>query len=73
MGSGNFTDEFKRDAVAQTTERGYPVAEVSKRVSASTRSTRGAGSSRSHPVRLMAIGGRDPTSEEGVGARHRGA
>ena len=31
MLSGNFTDEFKRDAVAQTTERGYPVAEVSQR------------------------------------------
>ena len=24
MGTGNFTDEFKRDAVAQITERGYP-------------------------------------------------
>ena len=23
MGTGNFTDEFKRDAVAQITERGY--------------------------------------------------
>jgi len=32
MGSGNFSDEFKRDAVAQITERGYPVAEVSKRL-----------------------------------------
>lgn len=30
MGIGNFSDEFKRDAVAQITERGYPVAEVSK-------------------------------------------
>lgn len=28
MGSGNFSDEFKRDAVAQITERGYAVAEV---------------------------------------------
>ncbi len=46
MGTGNFTDEFNRDAVAQITERGYPVAEVSKRlVSASTLSTRGAGGS----------------------------
>ncbi|MVA96249.1 hypothetical protein GN330_03160 [Nitratireductor sp. CAU 1489] len=26
MGTGNSTDEFKRDAVAQITERGYPVA-----------------------------------------------
>lgn len=31
MGTGNFSDEFKRDAVAQITERGYPVSEVSKR------------------------------------------
>lgn len=23
MGAGNFTDDFKRDAVAQLTERGY--------------------------------------------------
>ena len=32
MGKVNFSDEFKRDAVAQVTERGYPVAEVSKRL-----------------------------------------
>jgi transposase len=38
MESGNFTDEFKRDAVAQTTERGYPVAEVSKRLGVSQHS-----------------------------------
>ncbi len=38
MGSGNFTDEFKRDAVAQITERGYPVAEVSKRLGVSPHS-----------------------------------
>jgi transposase-like protein len=25
MGKGNFSDNFKRDAVAQITERGYPV------------------------------------------------
>jgi transposase len=25
MGTGNFSDDFKRDAVAQITERGYPV------------------------------------------------
>lgn len=30
MGKANFSDDFKRDAVAQITERGYPVAEVSK-------------------------------------------
>jgi putative transposase len=32
MGPGHFTDDFKRDAVAQITERGYPVAEVSERL-----------------------------------------
>jgi transposase-like protein len=32
MGKPNFGDEFKRDAVAQITERGYPVAEVSQRL-----------------------------------------
>lgn len=34
MGTGNFTDEFKRDAVAQITERGYPIKEVSERLAA---------------------------------------
>lgn len=38
MGTGNFTDDFKRDAVAQMTERGYPVAEVSKRLGVSQHS-----------------------------------
>lgn len=38
MRSGNFSDEFKRDAVAQITERGYPVAEVSKRLGVSQHS-----------------------------------
>jgi transposase len=32
MGTGNFTDDFKRDAVAQITERGYPAKEVSERL-----------------------------------------
>jgi transposase len=27
MSSSKFSDEFKRDAVAQITERGYPVRE----------------------------------------------
>ena len=30
MGAAKFSDDFKRDAVAQVTERGYPVAEVSR-------------------------------------------
>jgi transposase len=35
MGKANFSDDFKRDAVAQITERGYPVAEVSQRLGVS--------------------------------------
>jgi transposase len=38
MGKPNFRDEFKRDAVAQITERGYPVAEVSERLGVSQHS-----------------------------------
>ena len=38
MGKSNFSDEFKRDAVAQITERGYPVAEVSERLGVSQHS-----------------------------------
>ena len=38
MGTGNFSDDFKRDAVAQITERGYPVAEVSQRLGVSQHS-----------------------------------
>ena len=38
MGSVRFSEEFKRDAVAQITERGYPVAEVSQRLGVSTHS-----------------------------------
>ena len=30
MGKANFSDDFKRDAVRQITERGYPVSEVSQ-------------------------------------------
>ncbi|MBB3811692.1 transposase [Pseudochelatococcus contaminans] len=32
MGNTNFTEDFKRDAVVQITERGYPVAEVAARL-----------------------------------------
>ena len=38
MSKSNFSDDFKRDAVAQITERGYPVAEVSKRLGVSQHS-----------------------------------
>ncbi len=32
MGKVNFSDDFKRDAIRQIAERGYPVAEVSLRL-----------------------------------------
>ncbi len=32
MGNARFSDDFKRDAVLQITERGYPVAEVAARL-----------------------------------------
>ena len=35
MSSNKFSDEFKRDAVTQITERGYPVREVSERLGVS--------------------------------------
>ena len=38
MGKSSFSDDFKRDAVVQITERGYPVAEVSKRLGVSPHS-----------------------------------
>ncbi len=38
MGKAKFGDDFKRDAVHQIVDRGYPVAEVSKRLGVSTHS-----------------------------------
>lgn len=38
MGQPRFTEEFKLDAIKQITERGYAVAEVSKRLGVSTHS-----------------------------------
>ena len=38
MGKFNFTDEFKREAVAQIVERGYSTADVSQRLGVSTHS-----------------------------------
>ncbi|WP_188758853.1 transposase, partial [Allosediminivita pacifica] len=35
MSSSKFSDDFKRDAVAQITERGYPVREVAERLGVS--------------------------------------
>ena len=41
MGKGNFTEEFKQDAVKQITERRYSVADVSKRLGVSSHSLYG--------------------------------
>ena len=38
MGTSNYSDDFKRDAVHQITARGYPVREVSQRLGVSTHS-----------------------------------
>jgi transposase len=38
MSKARFSDDFKRDAVRQITDRGYPVAEVSQRLGVSTHS-----------------------------------
>jgi len=38
MGTSTFSYDFKRDAVAQITERGYPVSEVSERLGVSKHS-----------------------------------
>jgi len=51
MSKSNFSDDFKRDAVAQITERGYPVSEVSQRLGVS-------------PHSLYACGGRGEAYRE---------
>jgi transposase len=38
MSTNKFIDEFKRDAVAQVVDRGYPVREVAERLGISTKS-----------------------------------
>ena len=38
MGTSNYSDEFKRDAVNQIRVRGYPVREVSQRLGVSSHS-----------------------------------
>ena len=38
MGKTRFSEDFKRDAVAQITERGYPISEVTQRLGVSTHS-----------------------------------
>ena len=37
MSGAKFTDEFKRDAVAQVEDRGYPVCEVAERLGETSR------------------------------------
>lgn len=74
MSKSNFSEEFKRDAVRQITERGYPVAEVSQRLDVSQHSffewkKKFAGIERKGQRR----GGGDRAAEEGTGPRHRGA
>jgi transposase len=41
MGQGNFTEDFRLDAVKQITDRGHSVADVSKRLGVSTHSLYG--------------------------------
>ena len=38
MGTSKFSDDFNRDAVAQISERGCPLSEVSERLSVSKHS-----------------------------------
>jgi len=38
MGTSNYSDDFKRDAVHQISVRGYPVSEVSRRLGVSKHS-----------------------------------
>jgi transposase len=38
MGTSNYSEEFKRDAVHQITVRGYPVREVARRLGVSSHS-----------------------------------
>lgn len=41
MGKGNFTEDFKLDAIKQITERGHSVADASQRLVVSTHSLYG--------------------------------
>jgi len=74
MGKPDFSDEFKRDAVAQIVERGYPVAEVSQRLGVSQHSL--------YPWKPQLArqvsgdtskGRRDPPAEARAGPGDRGA
>jgi transposase len=54
MGKGNFTEEFRIDAVKQVTERGYSVADVSRRLGVSTHSLYGWAKRYSAPAKTVA-------------------
>jgi transposase len=41
MGKGNFTEDFRLDAIKRITERGHSVADVSKRLGVNTHSLYG--------------------------------
>ncbi len=73
MGKANFSDDFKRDAVAQITERGYPVAEVSKRLGVSQHSLYAWKKKFSQPSGRRRQGCRDPAVEARTVAGDRGA
>ena len=64
MGRTRFSDDFKRDAIHQIVERGYPVAEVSRRLGVSTHSLYG------WKKRLLMSGSSD-TPENGQSAEIR--
>jgi transposase len=57
MGKSKFSDDFKRDAVHQIVERGYPVAEVSQRLGVSTHSLYGW-------VKLLSKSGKSGSDDE---------
>lgn len=48
-----FTDEFKKDAVAQVVDRGYAVSEVAKRLGISTKSLYTWRTQFSKPVKVL--------------------
>ncbi len=75
MGTSNYSDEFKRDAVHQITVRGYPVREVSRRLGVSTHSLYKWMKLFGEPVAEAGRGprSREPAAEARAGAGHRGA
>jgi transposase len=60
MKTSSFSEDFKRDAVAQITERGYPLAEVSKRLGVSPHSLY---AWKKKFLRLSSSGGTDQAAE----------